>query len=98
MATWGIAQAKARLSEVVHNAEKLGPQRISRSGREVAVVISIQELERLQSRLSPETAPPQPGALQPGVGALAEILKNSPLYGSGFEIPSFRGRDREDLF
>ena len=38
MATWGIAQAKAQLSEVIHEAERTGPQKLSRSGREVAVV------------------------------------------------------------
>jgi prevent-host-death family protein len=90
MATWGIAQAKAQLSEVVHRAEKSGPQKISRSGREVAVLVSMEEWERIEQerQLSPA----------PGIGSLAVILRNSPLRGSDLEIPRFKSRKREKLF
>ena len=90
METWGIAQAKAQFSEVVHRAEKSGPQTISRSGRTVAVLISMEHWEQIQQerQLSPT----------PGIGSLAKILRSSPLRGSGFEIPRFKSRRREQLF
>jgi len=90
METWGIAQAKAQLSEVVHRAEKSGPQTISRSGRAVAVLVSMEEWQQIeqQRQLSPA----------PGIGSLAKILRSSPLRGSGLEIPRFKSRRREKLF
>ena len=90
MATWGMAKAKAQLSELVHEAEKCGPQIISRSGREVAVVLSMEEWKK-------EKALPA-GAIEPGVGSLAKILLDSPLYGSGFKIPRLKERKREKYF
>jgi prevent-host-death family protein len=86
MATWGIARAKAQLSEVVHEAQKNGPQKISRSGREVAVVVSMEQWQQLQPKHS---APP------PGVGSLYHILMNSPLRGSGVEFSRIRGKMRK---
>jgi prevent-host-death family protein len=90
METWGIAQAKAQLSEVVHRAEKSGPQKISRSGRTVAVLVSVEQWEQIQRerQLSPA----------PGIGSLAKIFRSSPLRGSGFEIPTFKSRRWERLF
>lgn len=44
---WGLAEAKARFSEVVRRAETEGPQRVTVHGREAAVVISAEEFERL---------------------------------------------------
>jgi len=46
MGTWGLAKAKAQLSEVVHRAESDGPQVITRSGREVAVLVSVEEWKK----------------------------------------------------
>jgi prevent-host-death family protein len=91
MATWGIARAKAQLSEVVHQAERSGPQKITRSGREVAVVISLEEWTRIHHE-SARASPP------PGVGSLARILRDSPLRGSGFKIPKFKSRKWQDPF
>ena len=55
MSAWGIAQAKAQLSEVVHQAMTEGPQEITRSGREVAVVVSFAEWKRMRERHVGET-------------------------------------------
>jgi prevent-host-death family protein len=86
VAAWGIAQAKAQLSEVVEEARKSGPQKITKSGKEVAVGVSIEEWQRLQ---------PPANAPEPGVGSLYDILMNSPLLGSGVEFPRITGAWRE---
>jgi prevent-host-death family protein len=44
---WKLEDAKARLSEVVRNARKDGPQRVSVRGQDAVVVISVEEFERL---------------------------------------------------
>ena len=43
MGNWAVAEAKAKFSEVVEQAQKKGPQQITKNGRPVAVVISIEE-------------------------------------------------------
>ena len=48
--TWQIQQAKQRLSEVLERATKEGPQIVTRHGKEVAVVVGIDEYKRLLAR------------------------------------------------
>ena len=67
---WSIAEAKARLSEVIDQALRDGPQRITRRGRDVAVVVSAEEWDRKTTRK----------------GNLAEFFAESPLRGSGLLI------------
>ena len=43
MATWQLQQAKQQFSEVVRRAHDDGPQVVSRHGRDVVVVVSIEE-------------------------------------------------------
>lgn len=47
MRTWQIQEAKTHLSELVRETEHAGPQVITWHGREVAVVLSRAEYERL---------------------------------------------------
>ena len=47
MRTWQMQEAKSRLSEVVKDAEREGPQEITVHGRPVAVVLSRSEYDRL---------------------------------------------------
>lgn len=47
MHSWQMQQAKARLSEVVKEAERSGPQEITVHGRPVAVVVSPEAFDRL---------------------------------------------------
>lgn len=47
MQTWQMQEAKSRLSEVVKDAERAGPQEITVHGRPVAVVLSRADYERL---------------------------------------------------
>jgi len=70
-ARWTVAEAKAKFSEVLERAEKEGPQRITKHGRETAVVVSAEEWSK--------KAKPKEN--------LAEFLANSPLRGSGLVIP-----------
>jgi prevent-host-death family protein len=66
MRTWQIQEAKAHLSELLRETERTGPQAITSHGREVAVVLSKSEYERLSSAdLS-----------------LAEFIRASPLFDS----------------
>jgi prevent-host-death family protein len=67
---WTVAEAKARLSEVLDRAVSQGPQTITRSGRITAIVVSSEEWERKTKR----------------VGNLAEFFAASPLRGSELEI------------
>ena len=45
-----VADAKARLSEVVEKARRDGPQIITKNGRSTAVLVSIEEWERKTAR------------------------------------------------
>lgn len=66
MRAWQIQEAKAHLSELVREAEHGGPQAITWHGREVAVVLSKSEYERLT------------GTGQ----SLVEFMRSSPLFGA----------------
>ncbi len=47
MRHWQIQEAKARLSEVIKDAQKEGPQEITLHGKPVAVVLSREQYEKL---------------------------------------------------
>lgn len=66
MRSWPMQDAKTHLSEVVRDAQRAGPQAITWHGREVAVVLSRADYERLT------------GADQ----SLVEFMQRSPLFGS----------------
>jgi prevent-host-death family protein len=65
MRTWQIQEAKARLSEVVKDAEREGPQELTLHGRPVAVVVSRAEYDRLAGTGE----------------SLVEFIRRSPLFG-----------------
>lgn len=50
MKKWQLQEAKNKLSEVVEEALKGGPQMITRRGAEEAIVISYEEYRRLVSK------------------------------------------------
>jgi prevent-host-death family protein len=76
---WTVAQAKAKLSEVIDNAHKHGPQAITRNGRRTAVVVSAEEWERKTRR----------------PGSLADFFAASPLRGSGLRVTRSKDRARK---
>jgi antitoxin Phd len=47
MAIWQVQEAKTRLSEVIEEADKRGPQIITRHGAERAVILSIADYRAL---------------------------------------------------
>jgi prevent-host-death family protein len=69
-ATWTVAEAKARLSELIERARSGGPQTITKNGRTAAVVVDAAEWERKTRR----------------TGNLAEFFAASPLRKSGLKI------------
>lgn len=68
--TWTVAEAKAKLSEVIANAHKSGPQTITRNGRRAVVVVDAEEWDKKTRR----------------TGNLAEFLAASPLPGSRLKV------------
>jgi prevent-host-death family protein len=46
--SWQLQEAKNRFSEVVEEALTHGPQTVTRHGREVVVVLSIEEYRRIK--------------------------------------------------
>ena len=67
---WSIAEAKARFSELIDQAESQGPQTITRHGRTTAVIVAAEEWERKTKRK----------------GNLAEFFAASPLRNSGVKV------------
>ena len=47
---WQVQEAKGRFSEVIAEAQRSGPQSITKHGREVAVVVSSADFEQLSNR------------------------------------------------
>jgi prevent-host-death family protein len=77
--TWSVAEAKAHLSELLDHVINDGPQTVTRRGKEVAVVVSIEEWQRKSARS----------------GSLAEFFATSPLAGSELDLerPDVEPRD-----
>ncbi len=79
VATWTVAEAKARLSEVIERAQSGGPQTITKNGRTAVVVVDAEEWERKTKR----------------TGNLAEFFAASPLRQSGLKIKRSKDRPRK---
>jgi prevent-host-death family protein len=67
---WTVAEAKAKLSELIERARTRGPQTITRNGRTAAVLVSADAWERKTKRR----------------GNLADFFAASPLRESGLVI------------
>lgn len=68
--TWQLQEAKNRFSEVVDEALAHGPQTVTRHGREVVVILSIDEYKRMKQ--------PQKNLFQ--------FMQESPLYGLELDL------------
>jgi prevent-host-death family protein len=77
--TWTVAEAKAKLSEVIERAQSAGPQAITKNGRKAVVVVAAEEWERKTRR----------------TGNLAEFFAASPLRGSQMKTRRMAGRLRK---
>src|SRR5258705_1519226 len=49
---WRLQDARARLSEVVRQAQQRGPQRVTLHGRDAVVVVRADEFDRIQRPVS----------------------------------------------
>lgn len=78
-ATWTVAEAKAKLSEVIERAQSGGPQTITKNGRTAVVVVDAEEWERKTKR----------------TGNLAEFFAASPLRRSGLKVKRSKDRPRK---
>ena len=78
-ATWTVAEAKARFSEVIDLAQSRGPQTVTRNGRRAVVIVAAEEWERKTKR----------------AGTLAEFFAASPLRGSGLRVGRMKDRPRK---
>ena len=72
---WTVAEAKAKLSEVIDKARSDGPQTITRKGRTAVVVVAVEEWERKTKRS----------------GNLAEFFAASPLRGAKLKVARVKG-------
>jgi prevent-host-death family protein len=75
---WTVAEAKAKLSEVIDSAQSRGPQTITRNGRTAVVVVAAEEWERKTKR----------------TGNLAEFFAASPLSASQLNVKRLKHRPR----
>ena len=75
---WTVAEAKAKFSEVIEDANVRGPQTITKNGRTAAIVVSPEEWRRKTER----------------VGTLADFFAASPLRNSGLKIRRARQAPR----
>jgi prevent-host-death family protein len=76
--TWAVAKAKAQFSAVIDHALAEGPQTITRSGRPVVVVVSVDEWDRKTERR----------------GTLADFFAASPLRGARLRLARRRDAPR----
>jgi prevent-host-death family protein len=77
--SWTVAEAKAKLSEVIDKARHEGPQAITRNGKSAVVVVDAALWARKQDRK----------------GNLADFLLNSPLRDSGLDVTRLKDGPRE---
>jgi prevent-host-death family protein len=76
---WTVAEAEAKFSQVIEEAQTHGPQTVTRDGRSAVVVVSAEEWERKTKRK----------------GTLADFFASSPLRDSGLEIAPRKGGFRD---
>ena len=79
MASWKVAEAKARFSELIDKALHEGAQEITRHGKRTVVVVSAREWDRKARRQE----------------SLVAFLNKSPLRASGLQIERLRDLPRD---
>lgn len=79
MNAWTVAEAKARLSEVISKAHAGSPQTITKNGHATVVVVAIEAWKKKVIRR----------------GNLADFFAKSPLPGSNLKINRAKGSLRQ---
>lgn len=77
--SWTVAEAKAKLSAVIEQAQAEGPQTITRNGRSAVVLVAFEEWERKTKR----------------AGNLADFFAASPLRDSELSVERSTETPRE---
>jgi prevent-host-death family protein len=77
-ATWSLAEAKTRLSEIIRRAADEGPQTVTRYGRKAAVIVAPKAWAQRGKRKA----------------SVADFFARSPLRGSGIKIERAKDRPR----
>jgi prevent-host-death family protein len=78
MRRWQLQEAKARLSDLVREVTRSGPQQITVRGRPAAVVLSTEDYQRLRANRP----------------SLVTFLRNSPLAGVELDVQRDRSPAR----
>jgi prevent-host-death family protein len=78
---WRLQDAKARLSEVVRQAQQRGPQRVTLHGRDAVVVVRADEFDRMRRPISGRD--------------IVAALATSPLAGVEFERTTVKSKVRD---
>ncbi len=81
---WQLQAAKARFSELFELARTVGPQRVTRRGRDAVVVISTEEYERLTKR-------------RQSAHSLYELIASSPLGDEDLDLERSQDLGRDIL-
>jgi len=77
--SWKLQDAKAKFSQVVDDALKVGPQYVTRRGREAVVVLSVKEYEKITSKKP----------------SLKEFLLNCPKMDNDFKLERQKDYSRD---
>lgn len=85
MASWALAEAKAKFSEVVDRAVNQEPQEITRNGKPVAFMVSREEWLRQQQQPRTERS-------------MLDFFRDSPLRGSGIDLRRHFSKSRKVYF
>ena len=80
--SWQVQTAKARFSEVFRRARTEGPQRITKQGKDVVVMVAEEQYDRLVGK-----------ARQPG--NIVDFFRQSPLMGLKLDLTRDRSPARD---
>ena len=78
---WSLQDAKTHLSQIVREAQRNGPQRVTLHGKDAAVIVAAEEFDRLQRPVSGRD--------------IVAVLAQSPLGNVEFERLTIKSRVRD---
>ncbi|MBR0698598.1 type II toxin-antitoxin system Phd/YefM family antitoxin [Bradyrhizobium diazoefficiens] len=80
-ARWSLQDAKTHLSQIVREAQRIGPQRVTLHGKDAAVIVAADEFDRLQQPVSGRD--------------IVTVLAKSPLRDVEFERLTIKSKVRD---
>jgi prevent-host-death family protein len=78
---WSLQDAKTHLSQIVREAQRVGPQRVTLHGKDAAVIVAAEDFDRLQRPVSGRD--------------IVEALAKSPLRDVKFERLTIKPKVRD---